>query len=297
MTAAPRFAFLGTPPFAATILQALVRQGWRPVLVVTEPAKPVGRDQTVTPSAVAAAAAALGLSTATPASKDELLPLLSPLKLDVAVVAAYGKLIPTAALGVPTHGMVNVHASLLPAHRGASPIQAAILAGDPETGISFMRIEPAMDTGPVIRQVTLPLAGTETAGSLTKSLAALAADTIVPVLKDYLSGSSQPVPQDGDRATYAPKLHKEDAETALRTVSAVDLDRKFRAFSPWPGIYSSEFGPRLILRRGRLDGGRFVLEEVQWEGKRPVDIGTFGRSYPEILTKLLENRTLATPRT
>jgi methionyl-tRNA formyltransferase len=292
----PRFAFLGTPAFAATILQGLLDANWIPVLVITEPAKPVGRDQNLTLSAVEILARSVNIPVATPISKDELGPLLQPLNLDLAIVAAYGKIIPENTLSIPRLGMVNVHASLLPLHRGASPIQAAILAGDTKTGVTYMAIEPSLDTGPIISQVPQLLDGSETAGTLTISLANLAAKTIASTLEQYVIEKHVPKPQDNKQATYTKKIKREDGEIKLQTITPEQLDRKLRAYTPWPGVYTLEFGTRLIIRRGHLNGSQFAIDELQWEGKKPVDGETFARAYPTILTQLPKTLTLTTPR-
>ncbi len=296
MTHKPHFVFFGTPVFAATVLQALLDADWYPELVITEPAKPVGRTQTVTPSPVERLARQAGIAVATPATAQEITTLLAPLELDLALVVAYGKLIPADALALPTHGMVNIHASLLPRHRGATPIQAAILEGDPETGLTYMLLEPTLDTGPVLSQHRLPILPDATTPDLFGALADLAGATVVTALTRYLDGQDRPTPQPATDAPLTRRLTKADGQVDLRTVDATELDRKFRAFFPWPGIYDTAFGVRLIVKRGHLDHGRFVIEELQWDGKRPVDAATFGRAYPEILTKLLENPTLATPK-
>lgn len=301
----PRFVFLGTPTFAATVLQGLLDHSWRPELVITEPAKPAGRGLAPRASAVQDLTDLHHLPVATPAGASELTELLSAPpagRLDLAIVVAYGKIIPAEALTVPTHGFVNVHASLLPKYRGASPIQAAILAGDRETGISFMVMEPSLDTGPVIAQVKMPIAPTDTTPALSERLAALAADTIVAALTLFLEGTSSPLPQDDESATYAPKLTKADGEIHLGTVDPITLDRTVRAFTPWPGVYTDEFaagpepsqrGQRLLVRSGRFEHGTYVITSLQWEGKPVVDGATFARGYPEILTALPQQVKLA----
>lgn len=293
----PRFAFLGTPAFAATILQDLIEQGWLPQVVISEPAKPAGRGQQPNASAVARMAEEHGLRLETPASKDELAAILAPLELDVAIVVAYGKIIPEAVIGLPKHGIVNVHASLLPKYRGASPIQAAILNGETQTGISFMLIEPTLDTGPVIGVAQWPISATSTSEQLFLELASLAGRTIVPTLEQYLDGSANPAPQHHANATYTSKLSKDDGAVLLSEQTPEALDRLVRAYTPWPGVYTTEFGQRLILKRGHLENTTYVIDELQWEGKKAVDGATFARAYPAILTQLPRGITLTTSRT
>ena len=285
---APRFVFLGTPAFAATILDRLVEEGWKPALVITEQDKPAGRGLETRASAVSRVASELSLPVAKPATMVELLNSLHQLHslnpLDLLVVAAYGKILPAELLDLPRLGAINVHASLLPKHRGASPIQATILQGDTETGISFMEMEPTLDTGAVLNVVRVPITPTETSSSLTETLAKAAADSIVDVLTRYVAGEISPQPQDDAEASYASRLAKEDGQVDLATIDSMHLDRMVRAFNPWPGVYTDEFGERLILRAGHLDGSTYVVTTLQWAGKRPVDGATFARAYPHILT-------------
>ncbi len=284
----PRFAYLGTPQFASTILEGLIRYGWPPALVLTEPDKPVGRKQLLTPSAVKVVAKKHDLSVATPHSGSEIAELLSGQEIDLAVVAAYGRILPSASLDVPKYGAVNVHASLLPKYRGAAPIQAAILAGDTLTGVSFMLVEPTLDTGPVLESLTLSILPTDTTPTLSEKLAGLAAQTIGGVLSRYLAGTIAPTPQDDSRASYAPKIKKTDGKVSLTSIDPEMLDRMVRAYCPWPGVYTEEFGTRLILRGGHLNDGCYVITELQWAGKQPVSAPEFAQAYPQILTSLPE---------
>jgi len=289
MESIPRFAFLGSPTFAATILSdGLVAKGWSPILVVTEQAKPVGRKQVKTPTAVAKIAQAAHLPVATPTKKHELTATLSQLDLDLAIVAAYGRIIPEDALKLPKFGIVNIHASLLPKYRGASPIQAAILSGDTLTGLSYMLIEPTLDTGPVIKEETLPILATDTTASLTTKLANRASETLVPTLTAYLENRLQPVAQNDTQAIYTKKITKADGQVKLATISANTLDRILRAYTPWPGVFTTEFGKRLLIKQGRKISGGYLITQLQWEGKSAVSGADFARSYPKILTSIPE---------
>lgn len=288
----PPFAFFGTPSFAATILDGLLRADWKPEIVITEPAKPVGRDQILTPSAVEHLAQEARLPIATPGNKEEIFPIIEGRVLGFAIVVAYGKILPQKVIEHFPEGMINVHASLLPRWRGASPIQASLLTGDPSTGLTFMHIEPTLDTGPILAQTMEQIQPTDTTQTLSERLALLGADTLPVVLDAYLSGALDPLPQDDEHATYTSKIRRSDGEVRLHSVTADELDRKLRAYTPWPGIHTFEFGDRLILKDGYLDKERFILTQLQWEGKRPVDSATFARSYPDILTALPDTITL-----
>ncbi len=229
-----RVVFAGTPPFAAQALDALVGAGHSVQLVLTQPDRPAGRGMRLTPSAVAQAAALHGLPVAKPASlkppgSQEAIRNAAP---DVMVVAAYGLILPPAVLGIPAHGCLNIHASLLPRWRGAAPIQRALLSGDATTGISIMQMEAGLDTGPVLLASGIPIGPRDTTGSLLARLSGLGADCIVEALARL--GSLAPQPQDDARATYAAKIDKSEARIDWAS-SAVQIDRQVRAFNPAPG--------------------------------------------------------------
>ncbi len=288
-----RAIFMGSPAFAVPSLTALCE---RPdlahvVAVVTQPDKPVGRGQNLMPPAVKVAAEARGIPVLQPKSlKDETTQgALRALAPDLMVVAAYGKILPPAVLDLPRCAAVNVHASLLPRHRGASPIAHALLCGDHETGVSIMRMEVGLDTGPVYRRDTLPIDGSDTCGTLTLKLALLGAQALVAALPGILSGTLIPEPQDHARATYAPLLDKEDGRLDFAR-PAEELGLRVRALDPWPGAFTTSRGKRVLVWKAhpREDHGRpgvvlvagsegvvvacgqgaLALDEVQPEGKR-----------------------------
>lgn len=281
-----RTAFFGSPKFAATILNALAGTPFAPSLVITEPAKPVGRKHILTQTAVEQCARELQLHIATPRTKAELVSLLPLGAFDLILVAAYGKILPATVLEAATFGAINVHASLLPRWRGASPIQAAILAGDKKTGISFMRMEEGLDTGPVIDQHEIIINPYDTTATLTEKLATTASSTIIETLSDYILNKKTPTKQPSDGTTYAPKIRKEDGRVKLETCTPELLDRLVRAYTPWPGVYTNEFDRRLIIRAGRLEGDAYHITKLQWEGKSPIDDKVFAQAYPKILTSL-----------
>jgi methionyl-tRNA formyltransferase len=229
-----RVAFAGTPPFAAKALEAIAAAGHEIPLVLTQPDRPAGRGLRVSPSAVSDVAERLGIALLKPATlKDPATQeRLRGASLDAMVVAAYGLLLPAAVLEIPRLGCLNIHASLLPRWRGAAPIQRAILAGDRRTGISIMRMDAGLDTGPVLLEESLDIAADDTTGSLTASLAALGAATIVKALAEL--PRLQPRPQDNGLATHAPKVTKADAPIDWREPS-VQVHRRIRALNPVPG--------------------------------------------------------------
>ena len=233
-TSRRRIAFAGTPEFAAVALRALLKAGHDIPLVLTQPDRPAGRGMQPQPSAVKRVALEHGLSVAQPERLRD--PAThQPLReaaVDVLVVAAYGLILPQAVLDIPPAGCVNIHASLLPRWRGAAPIQRAIEAGDASTGISLMRMEAGLDTGPVLLAESLPIGDEETAGELHDRLATLGARLVVATIPRLESMAAEPQPEAG--VTYAAKIDK--AEAVLDwTQPAVELARKVRAFNPFPG--------------------------------------------------------------
>ena len=233
-TSRRRIAFAGTPEFAAVALRALLEAGHDIPLVLTQPDRPAGRGMQPQPSAVKRVALEHGLSVAQPERLRD--PAThQPLReaaVDVLVVAAYGLILPQAVLDIPPAGCVNIHASLLPRWRGAAPIQRAIEAGDASTGISLMRMEAGLDTGPVLLAESLPIGDEETAGELHDRLATLGARLVVATIPRLESMAAEPQPEAG--VTYAAKIDK--AEAVLDwTQPAVELARKVRAFNPFPG--------------------------------------------------------------
>jgi methionyl-tRNA formyltransferase len=238
-----RVVFFGTPELAAASLEALLDAGdVRVPLVVTQPDRPVGRHAGPRPSAVAALAASRGVATEKPErvkANAALLERIGRERPDALAVVAYGRILPPELLAVPRLAAVNVHASLLPRHRGASPIQAAILAGDAETGVATMRMIEALDAGPVYLERRVAIGARETAGGLSARLAPLGGEVLVETLRALAAGTL-PVagrPQQGE-PTYCRTIRREDAR-AEWSRDAVSLDRMLRAYTPWPGLFTT----------------------------------------------------------
>jgi len=246
--------FMGTPEFAATILAELIDSGHRARMVYTQPPRPAGRGHRLQPSPVQALAESHGIevrcptSLRDPAAQAE----FAATPADVAVVAAYGLILPAAILKAPRLGCLNVHASLLPRWRGAAPIQRAILAGDPVTGITIMQMDEGLDTGPILLQQAIGIAPDTTAGDLSERLAALGARLILDALDGVATATllAQPQPETG--VTYAAKLRREEAQLDWQQ-SAAALDRQVRAFDPWPGAFFTARGERIRVMRVAVD--------------------------------------------
>ncbi len=249
-----KLAFMGSPDFAVPALRALAAAGHEIAAVYAQPPRPAHRGQALTKCAVQLAAEALGIPVRTPArvrhdtaEHDA----FADLKLDAAIVAAYGLILPKPMLDAPRLGCLNIHASLLPRWRGAAPIQAAILAGDTETGITIMRMDEGLDTGPMLLRQAIPIGPRTTTPELHDALAVLGADMIVRALADLSEGVSQPA----EGATYAAKLTREDARLDI-TRDADALDRQVRALTPWPGTTARYAGETLkILQAEPAQGG------------------------------------------
>ena len=246
-----RIVFMGTPDFSVPVLQALVDSGHDVVAAYSQPPRRAGRGKAVTPSPVQARAEALGIPVRTPQTlRDaDAQAEFAALDADVAVVAAYGLILPRAVLEAPRLGCLNVHASLLPRWRGAAPIQRAILAGDEETGVCIMQMEAGLDTGPVKLEGRTPIDG-KTAGALTNELSAMGARLMVQVLGEI--DAYPPLTQPEDGVTYAPKIDKAEARIDWSR-SAVEVERQIRAFNPVPGAFFEVAGERIKILAAEID--------------------------------------------
>ncbi|PDW04219.1 methionyl-tRNA formyltransferase [Candidatus Viridilinea mediisalina] len=231
-----RLIFLGSPAFAVYPLEALAAAGYEIVAVVTQPDRRAGRERRVTSPPVKVAAEALGLPVLQPENlrEPEVLAQLTALAPDVGVVAAYGAILRKQMLALPPLGYLNIHPSLLPLHRGPTPVAGAILAGDSETGVSLMRLDPGMDSGPLLAQTVVPLPRTARAGPLTDELFQLGARMLVDVLPRYAAGELVPQPQDHTQASVTSMLKKEHGWIDW-SLPALVLERMVRAYDPWPG--------------------------------------------------------------
>ena len=253
--------FMGSPHFAVPSLRALVAAGHELVGVVTQPDRGAGRGRRMLPPAVARAASELGLPVLQPPSlrRPDAVAALAALRPEVIVVAAYGQILRRAVLDIPPHGVLNVHASLLPRWRGASPVTAAIRAGDALTGVSIMLLDEGLDTGPVLASRATPIERADTGGTLTERLAVLGAALLVETLPSWLAGTVTPVPQDDAQATYAPRLEKAAGRIDW-TLPAVELWRHVRAYTPWPGAFTTYRGDML-----RIDAAWPLEQRVRGE--------------------------------
>jgi len=249
-----RVLFWGTPEFAAAPLRGLIGEGFDVVGVVTQPDKPQGRSREIIPSAVKQIAMEEEIPLFQPknARDPELLEKLAGLKPDIGIVVAYGHILPQKVIDLPAKGTLNIHASLLPLLRGAAPIQAAIKQGLAETGVTIMRVVPALDAGPIILQADTPILADETYGELQDRLSELGALSLIEALSLISIGAGKETPQDDARATYAAKITRESSRIDW-SATALEISRLIRASDPKPGAYTQTpnfdvkmFGPKLM---------------------------------------------------
>lgn len=299
-----RVVFMGTPDFSLPALAALIEAGHEIVCVYSQPPRPAGRGHREQPSPVQAFAQSVGLNVRHPATlKDADAPAgFASLEADVAVVAAYGLLLPKAVLEAPRLGCINIHASLLPRWRGAAPIQRAILAGDTETGITIMQMDEGLDTGPMLATKAVPITSDTTASDLHDALARIGGRLIVDVLSGELP---TPMPQREDGVTYASKLDRTEGRIDWAG-SAADLDRRVRALNPWPGVWCERDGERLrVLAATYVPGsgapgtvvaepltvacgdGALRIDRVQRAGKSAMPAEEYARGNPAAVGTVL----------
>jgi methionyl-tRNA formyltransferase len=316
----PRVLFMGTPEFALPSLEALVEHAapgklWATGLdligVVTRPDKPAGRGRKMAFSPVKQYAVEKGMDIIQPGPlrREDALKQVTALAPDVIIVAAFGQILPPAILELPPHCCLNVHASLLPRHRGAAPISAAILAGDAETGVTIMLMEEGLDTGPILAQSVTSIAPDDTTGTLTTKLATLGAALLMDTLPEWLAGGLTPKPQDEALATMTRPIRHEDCLLDW-TKTADDIGRQVRAYSPRPGAYTRWTGRQMKVIQGRpvdMAAGRYApglcfvdaaaggllcacgqgalaLDVIQLEGKRALPAADVLRGHPTLAT-------------
>ena len=243
-----RVIFMGTPEFAIPCLKHLILNQYQVVAVYTQPDKPAGRGRALVPSPVKRVALSRELPVVQPVSLKgtETAAQMAKFQPDVIVVAAFGQILPQSGLDIPGYGCINIHASLLPRFRGASPVAAAILAGDEFTGISIMLMEKGLDTGPVLARAQIPISAKDTTGSLTAKLSLIAAQLLLEVLPRWFRGELTPQSQSEAEATYCGSISKEEGEIDWH-LSAIDIWRRVRAFQPWPGCYTRWQGKQLKI--------------------------------------------------
>ena len=310
-----RVVFMGSPEFAVPHLEYLVNSQYQVLAVYTQPDRLAGRGQSLVSPPVKVAAQALGLPVVQPANFKPagVVEQLAQFRPDVIVVAAFGQILPGSVLAIPRHGCINVHPSLLPGFRGASPVASAILAGDEFTGVSIMLMDAGMDTGPLLARAQIPISPLDTTGSLTTRLSLLGARLLLEALCYYSRGELTPRTQDEAEATYCRPITKEEGEIDWN-MAAVDIWRRVRAFYPWPGCYTRWRGKKLdiigavpVTEAGSFKVGEVVMlpagsaaafgvhtgdgvlgvSGVRLEGKRAISAADFLRGQREFIGAIL----------
>lgn len=300
-----RVIFMGTPEFALPSLHALLMTQ-ELVAVVTQPDRPAGRSKRVRQSPVKQLALDAGIPVLQPGrlrGDESAIATLAAYRADVFVVAAFGQILPQAVLDLPGRGVVNVHASLLPRWRGAAPIQAAIRAGDEQSGATIMLLDAGLDTGPMLAKREIVLAADETGDTLHNKLATLGADLLTDTLPSWLRGEITPQDQDNALATYAPQIKKQEGEIDWLQ-SADEIERMVRAYQPWPRAYTHWQGARLTIEAGVVLNGQtqpgLVIQQrnriavgtgdrlfcptmLQLPGKKRLFVGDFINGYPAFI--------------
>lgn len=279
-----RIVFFGSDTFSLPVFNSILDAKLNVIAVVTETDKPAGRGQELVSTPIKQVATERGVAVFQPAEKSDIASILEQLDPDLVVLASYGKILPAEALAVPLYGSLNVHPSLLPKYRGATPIQTALLSGDTETGVTIMAMAPQVDAGGVIAQEKAVIQPSDTSVTLRERLAQQGAKLLLASIPTYLAGQSNIIPQDESAVTSTSKLSKEMAEINWSKPLA-EVDRQIRALQPWPGAFTWLAGKRLKLLESVMDGTRLVIGRVQLEGKNPSAWADFERGYADVLKK------------
>lgn len=270
-----RIIFMGTPDFAVPALQTLIDSDHHVIAVYSQPPRPKGRGMQIQKSPVHILADTYGIDVHHPKSlKDKFendQDIFVNLNADIAIVAAYGLILPTHILNAPKHGCINIHASLLPKWRGASPIQHAIWKGDSTSGVTIMQMELGLDTGPMITTGETVITHTTTAQDLHDELSNIGGDLILKTLSQIANdGHIQATPQNNNHSTYAPMLKKTDG--AINTgANALEIDQQIRGLNPWPGTYITGLKGRVKILKAHIENDELIYDLVQPEGKKPMD--------------------------
>ena len=308
-----RVVFMGSPQFAVPPLERLIRGQYQVVAVYTQPDKPAGRGRALVSSPVKRAALSWGLPVVQPASLKEagVVEQLKGFNPDAIVVAAFGQILPPSVLDVPAYGCINIHPSLLPKFRGASPVASAILAGEGFTGVSIMLMDKGLDSGPILARAQIPILAWDSTGSLTSKLSLIGAQLLGEVLLFWLRGELTPQSQDETKASYCQPITKDEGEIDWH-LPAIDIWRRVRAFHPWPGGYTRWRGKKLAIieavplaGEGTFKPGRVVeltslagfgvatgdgilgVLRVQLEGKRVISAADFLRGQRQFMGAVL----------
>ncbi len=293
----PKIVFFGTSQFAVPVLEKLTEKNYKIVRVVARPDKPAGRKQKITPPPIKETAAKLNFPLSQPEKASSIKSEISELSPDIIIVAAYGQILPNNILNTPAYGSLNLHPSLLPKHRGPSPIQTAILKGDEKTGLTIIKMDEEMDHGPIVCQKEMDILPNDNYQTLEKKLSQLAANCLTEVIPQYISGKIKPKKQNEKEATYTKMLRKEDGQINWQK-PAQEIERKTRAFSLWPGTWTylnnkrvKIISAKVIKAKKDIDKNELIfpagkdfllLEVVQPAGKKPMSGQEFLRGNQQL---------------
>ena len=276
------FVFWGTPDVASETLEILKQAGFLPSLIVTAPDKPQGRKMLITPPPVKVWAEKNNIPYLQPEKLTPSAFSTSPLVrgmldggIELSIVVAYGKIMPEEILNIPKLGSINIHYSLLPKYRGASPVESAILNGEVETGVTIQKMEYKMDSGPILAMERVSIFPDEKASDLRKRLIKIGGELLVKILPDLIEGKTKEVSQDESQATFCKKIKKEDGLVNLGAELPSVLYNKFRAYATWPRTFFFQNEKRIIITDATLENNQFVIKKVLPEGKKEIDYKNF----------------------
>jgi len=271
-----KIAFVGTPEFGSIVLEGLINAGYKPVLVITAPDKPVGRKQIITPSLVKITAQNYKIKIG-----DRISNIMESGPVDLIIVAAYGQILPKNILDIPKYGCLNIHPSLLPKYRGPSPIQATILNGDAEIGVSIVKMTEKLDAGPIVAKSKIQNPKSKiTYTELHDQLADLGAKLLSKTIPDWITGKIKPQAQDESKATYTKIIKKEDGRIDWKNTPEY-IERQVLALNPWPGTYTLYKGKILKILKIEIINNKLIIKEVQPEGKKPMSFEDFLRGHQD----------------
>jgi methionyl-tRNA formyltransferase len=290
-----KIVFLGTPEFSSIVLDKLIKNNYRPVLVITAPDKPVGRKKIITPSATKVLSQKYKIPVLQPNKINDINTKIKDLKPDLGIVVAYKQIIPKDILSIPKYGFLNIHPSLLPKYRGPAPIQTALLNGDKKTGVTIILIDAEMDHGKIVSNINYQIKDNIIFEELSNDLAELSAELLIATIPKYINKEIQPKEQDESKVSFTKIIKKEDGEIDL-SKSAQEIERQVRAFNPWPGsffflkkkgkkirikileAYASESeNPHKVSLKCKKD--YLVINKLQQEGKKPLLAEEFKKGF------------------
>lgn len=266
-----QFIFWGTPEVASKTLQILINNGYVPTLIITNSDKPQGRGLILTPTPVKVLAQKYNIEVLTPEKIDaEFISNLKARTFDLSIVVAYGNILPEEIINMPKYGTLNIHYSLLPKYRGAIPLEAALLNGDKETGVTIQKMVRKLDAGDIVAQEKVSISAEIKKEDLRNTLIDAGANLLYKILPEYINSKITPIPQDENLVSHYGKINKEDGEISSND-NPLELWHKYRAYEGWPGLYFFKDGKRIKITHAKYENNSFIIERVIPEGKKEID--------------------------